>query len=275
MRFLKLYDYEINDVVKSEETILHNLKKENIESNFIVADFHWACSINSRGIKITQGIVNNFRSKLKGPSKLIFICQHISVKSIDWGDSIVFTPHATIQDKFIPIPHYSCVYSKERKQQNITVSFIGAFETHYSRRIISELFKNKNKCVVEDTGQWHFYNKDKKAEREENYIDILSRSKIVLCPRGTGPGSIRLWEVLSSGGIPIVISDNLQLPDIYNGIILVVQNKFVHILDNIVENYITNTDLEALRDRIKNIHNLYTNNCNLHKLVVEYIKKER
>ena len=44
------------------------------------------------------------------------------------------------------------------------------------------------------------------------YAASLGRSAFVLCPRGIGPGSIRLFEVLQVGRCPVVISDDWLPP---------------------------------------------------------------
>lgn len=44
------------------------------------------------------------------------------------------------------------------------------------------------------------------------YAITLQRSCFALCPSGSGPNSIRLWEALGYGAIPVILSDQLQLP---------------------------------------------------------------
>jgi hypothetical protein len=44
------------------------------------------------------------------------------------------------------------------------------------------------------------------------YANTLQRSCFALCPSGSGPNSIRLWEALGYGSIPVILSDQLQLP---------------------------------------------------------------
>jgi hypothetical protein len=44
------------------------------------------------------------------------------------------------------------------------------------------------------------------------YATTLQRSIFALCPSGSGPNSIRLWEALGYGYIPVILSDQLQLP---------------------------------------------------------------
>jgi hypothetical protein len=46
----------------------------------------------------------------------------------------------------------------------------------------------------------------------EAYATTLQNSCFALCPSGSGPNSIRLWEALGYGAIPVILSDQLQLP---------------------------------------------------------------
>jgi hypothetical protein len=45
-----------------------------------------------------------------------------------------------------------------------------------------------------------------------NYINIMRNSVFSLCPSGSGPNSIRLWEALAFKCQPLVLSDGLDLP---------------------------------------------------------------
>jgi hypothetical protein len=81
---------------------------------------------------------------------------------------------------------------------------------------------------------WHFndlvYNKQinlqvdefKNENENENenstleYNQILSNSQFSLCPLGAGLNSIRLWESLAVGSIPVVLADGYELPLIHN-----------------------------------------------------------
>lgn len=50
-----------------------------------------------------------------------------------------------------------------------------------------------------------------KAEAD-SYATTLQRSCFALCPSGSGPNSIRLWEALGYGAIPVILFNQLQLP---------------------------------------------------------------
>jgi hypothetical protein len=49
-------------------------------------------------------------------------------------------------------------------------------------------------------------------DRRERYRGVLGRSRFVLCPRGRGTSSFRLYETLAAGRVPVVISDEWVAP---------------------------------------------------------------
>ena len=49
-------------------------------------------------------------------------------------------------------------------------------------------------------------------QKTEEYNKILLNSRYSLCPSGSGPNSIRFWEALAVGSIPVLLSDKLELP---------------------------------------------------------------
>ena len=53
---------------------------------------------------------------------------------------------------------------------------------------------------------------DAHAEARARYRAVLARSKFVLCPRGFGPSSMRLFEALRAGRVPVIISDEWLPP---------------------------------------------------------------
>jgi hypothetical protein len=48
--------------------------------------------------------------------------------------------------------------------------------------------------------------------KEEEFREVLARSVFSLWPSGSGPNTIRLWESLGAGAIPVVLSDTWQPP---------------------------------------------------------------
>ncbi len=48
--------------------------------------------------------------------------------------------------------------------------------------------------------------------RKRHYARILGETKFVLCPRGAGPSSFRLFEAMAAGRVPVIISDEWVAP---------------------------------------------------------------
>jgi hypothetical protein len=46
-----------------------------------------------------------------------------------------------------------------------------------------------------------------------DYWHLIARSKFVLCPRGAGLGTYRVFETLCAGRVPVIISDDWHEPD--------------------------------------------------------------
>ncbi len=119
--------------------------------------------------------------------------------------------------------------------RKLDYSFVGAYSSKYyltnSRELIFNLPKSEN-TLVKERAQWHFekrvydeqiYGKslsDNDLNQESNnaneYIEIMKNTKFSLCPSGTGPNSIRLWEAVEYGSIPIILADSLALPGMSN-----------------------------------------------------------
>ena len=53
-------------------------------------------------------------------------------------------------------------------------------------------------------------------KKRERYNKILSNSLFSICPEGTGPNTIRLWESMSVGVIPVIFSDKWKPPILKN-----------------------------------------------------------
>jgi hypothetical protein len=71
-----------------------------------------------------------------------------------------------------------------------------------------------SRAVVEDTSAANFFG-DQTAEIERGkrrYAEVIARSKFVLCPRGAGPSSFRIFETMAAGRVPVILSDEWVPP---------------------------------------------------------------
>jgi hypothetical protein len=116
------------------------------------------------------------------------------------------------------------------ENKTIFASFKGAHMKHYPSDIRLRLkeLAHLEGYEIEVTDLWHFnkvvYNyqiankeSDKEAiERQEivAYNRLLSQSLFSLCPGGAGPNTLRLWESLGAGAIPVVLSDRYEFPSL-------------------------------------------------------------
>ena len=85
----------------------------------------------------------------------------------------------------------------------------------------------RNDAIVIERSEWHYEqdvyrkqllgaNEDQvnakiRKQYEQEYIEIMKETVFCLCPSGSGPNSIRLWEAIEFGCLPVVLSDNLEL----------------------------------------------------------------
>lgn len=89
-------------------------------------------------------------------------------------------------------------------------SLVG-WQNNFLRKTIFDRYKHLPSVIKRDTYGYSVEFERNKAYGQQ-YIDILSRSRFSLCPRGVGNGTKRIWESLRAGAIPIIISDDLELP---------------------------------------------------------------
>ena len=115
-------------------------------------------------------------------------------------------------------------------ERNILYNFIGGYQQNYMSQIRPNIFKMKHpeNTIIKNTGMWHLdklvYNPAQNVNQDLNlnpdhinktkyYNELLIKSRYTLAPSGSGPNSIRFWEALGAGSIPVLLSDTLELPE--------------------------------------------------------------
>ncbi len=90
-------------------------------------------------------------------------------------------------------------------------SFVGS-QSHASRKPILKLARPDARIIdTSDFCTWDPMQTSKYAF-QKLYTDTLAASKFVLCPRGIGPASLRLYETMEAGRVPVIISDTWVAP---------------------------------------------------------------
>ena len=121
---------------------------------------------------------------------------------------------------------------KPMSERKLLASFIGAHMPHYRDDSRIKLFEAAKACGRDDVfvdlgNEWHFnkvvyeeqvlsrevaaHHIDEHHQRTFRYNSILSDSKFSLCPEGAGPNTLRFWESIAVGSIPVIHSRDLSV----------------------------------------------------------------
>lgn len=118
-------------------------------------------------------------------------------KAFPWAQSWCYLPRTDVDQ-----------IARSSDPPRLLFSFLGRAATHPVRSAILRLDGAKSPCV--DLADAPKRLPDFNYSR--SYRDLICDSKFVLCPRGFGASSIRIFEVMSLGRAPVIISDEWQAP---------------------------------------------------------------
>lgn len=183
------------------------------------------------------------------PLPRVTVCQHIGLRShlglfAEAGIGDIFWSHATQEDlvaaealpRLHPFPLYPVQVPQalpNKDTRGRLYCFAGAkAQPWYLTRVrdwIIEDLAGDSRGTVLGRDNWH-YNRvvyDHQIARKSGAEDpaelvnashsaefgaLLQQSLFALCPSGTGPNSIRLWEAIGAGAIPVILSDHFIPP---------------------------------------------------------------
>lgn len=214
------------------------------------------------------------------------------------GIKTLYTPHKVVGEDNIdgiiikPCPLFAVnVEDSERNAifQNVDFinvhrkylySFQGAYQKDYLSSIRQNIFdlpsNNKDDVFIQNIGGWHFNEivysdnqNDKQVmettvehlQNKNAYNQLLLDSKFSLCPSGTGPNSIRFWEALAVGSIPVLLSDTLELPShkLWDKSIIRIPEKHIFKIDEILRS-ISDEEQSIRRKNCISIYEYFKNN---------------
>ncbi|NQW94793.1 MAG: exostosin family protein [Polaromonas sp.] len=200
--------------------------------------------IGSR-IKSASEVLKNFNLQLKTHT----VCQHVHWKRIvplfkqceitdlaishkqkgeDVFDGIALHPWTLYAVNYFDTKRRQGFEQKKIVDRKIRVSFEGAYMPHYISEVRKNLqqFEGREGFHIVLKNMWHFnkivYNlqvksdekvrEDKVEDEVLKYNRLMSDTVFSICPSGAGPNSLRLWECLANGSIPVLLSDRQELP---------------------------------------------------------------
>jgi len=171
---------------------------------------------------------------------------------------------------------------KPMSERNLLASFIGAHMKHYRDDSRIKLFEaakayGQDDVLVDLGDEWHFnkvvyeeqvlnkeiesHHIDEHHKRTFRYNTILSDSKFSLCPEGAGPNTLRFWESIAVGSIPVVFSDDLSAfhdldfsEELLNNVILVKGGEITRTLFD----ELANISEDELFTRSNNLLDIYS-----------------
>lgn len=243
-------------------------------------------------------------------SKCFTVCQHIHFRVFlplfkYIGITHVFTPHCSYLDvnlehryniKIIPISLFpvNCFtdnISKIHHNRKYLCSFVGSYNRVWYlsdiRKQLVQLSNNDN-CYVKVKNKWNFddivyshqirkKNVDMKIvisnmeSNKKSFQDLIINSTFSLCPGGSGPNSIRLWESLSFGAIPVILSNSHKLPEFinWNEFCVVYDENNISGLYDYLKSFDTTT-ITTMRNKCLLMYEKYFNKESMHKLIECY-----
>jgi len=159
--------------------------------------------------------------------------------------------------KILPLvfPSWNGVSSAGSK--DILYSFVG-YATHKLRLKLFDLPPRSDVVMIQrDTYYGYQLDRARKLREIAEYKNIASRSRFGLCPRGSYPNTIRLSELMQAGAIPVVIADDLLLPDGFNwaDCFVWVKERDIDHVDSIIRS-ITPEREEEMRSKCLRFYNL-------------------
>lgn len=233
-------------------------KKDMISNEYELMPYPLAHWINTIGVDKTNSKI----SKLSTSRTRIFVCQHILVDKLMFSSNdLIFTPHSSINDKFISIPHKAVNYNKEYISTKKTrkFSFLGSSKTHDIRSKLIKLYPDK--CF--DSGKHWGLEKDTTDDFKKRYMKMIGESSFSLCPRGTGISTVRLFESILMNSIPVIISDNYKKPleefiD-WNEFSITIKENEIDQVSNIIDS-ISEDEIDKKRSKLEYINEVFFNN---------------
>lgn len=125
---------------------------------------------------------------------------------------------------------------KTHIKPRLLFSFRGAANVPVRQKIFDANFSSSDISITQIvTNKFFDYN----INQQNLYIEEIIDSKFVLCPRGWSPSSIRLYEVMQLGRVPVILSDQWVPPEgpSWNDFSLRISESKVNDLPEIIRAY--------------------------------------
>jgi hypothetical protein len=115
-------------------------------------------------------------------------------------------------------------------------------------------------------------------QARNEYVQCIKESDYFLCPRGDGNFSVRFYETLSLGRIPVLIDTDVELPSSslidYDSFLIKINIKDINKIDDIILNFhsaVSGYDFEQMQKKCRQAFDQY---LNIHVFFRDVLKRE-
>lgn len=204
--------------------------------------------------------------------RFIWLFKSIGITDIFWTHKVVgenlidgIRIHAF---PLYPVNVLPKLRQKKYSEYEYDFTFIGARANQWylseTRNHVFDYYSKSSNALVVSREKWHFqkavYDQQIKSNKfnsstskkhleslvqpdnaTKEFLDSLEKSRFILCPSGSGPNSIRLWESIESGCVPVILADTYEPPGDYRiwqkaCVIADESLNFIKNLDNLIAN---------------------------------------
>lgn len=124
-------------------------------------------------------------------------------------------PHRTCGGHYLRYSDSSAIrYTDPNTKPTLLFGFRGAMATHPIRQRLLDLAGPDSDIVDTSAAPGRGYGQAASVyeDYKDEYGQSLARAKYILCPRGAGPSSMRIFEAMKAGRVPVIISDAWVAP---------------------------------------------------------------
>jgi hypothetical protein len=263
--------------------------------------FPWATLLDQINSKRETNLLNFILNYKIDSVKCFTVCQSIAFRRFlplfkKIGITHIFASHCSYNDyiledkygiKIYPFPLFPVNYNEMGKEntKKYLFSFCGSYDKNCYLNDIRkrlDIYKNKDDCYIKIKDKWHFHdivyekqinnndniNLDNMKSNELDYSELLLNSTFSLCPSGTGPNSIRFWESLSFGSIPVLLSNEHKLPEYLNwdDFCIIYDDRDINNLYDYLK-LIPLEKIEMMQFKCKQVFKNYFSKTNIHKTI--------
>jgi hypothetical protein len=141
----------------------------------------------------------------------------------------------------------------EGVNKSILYNFVGGTTSKVRHQLLSTT--HASDALVKERLNFN-HNEPASNSDKKFFAEILQQSSFTLCPRGVGTSSYRIFEAMRFGSVPVIISDDLVLPDgpDWSKCSVRISEREVHSIQEILEK---RTEVSQMSEQAQIYYDLY------------------